>query len=551
MIHRAGVHIFEKKYNPKEIGIASVCGEQILFFYYKTFFFQLSSVRILSPYDILVSVIWRKRMKTIISTVKFYFVQLFPLVLVFTSSLYPSSDSDLGWHLKYGEYFFKNGEILRENIYSTMMPNFPWINSSWGTDLITYAIFSKLGFLGLSLAGAGIITLIFYLLSKAFSLSFWEKAVLFPTMILMEKPMFDVSLRGHLLTLLFVSILYYLLSQFEKGRKKILFFIPPLFTIWSNIHGEFLLGLGLLLLWVGLYVVRTFLTNDRTSKMRSVLADLKTFSLLTIASLIATIIHPFGIKIYEESLKHFGNPLQRFIIEWLPFERFSFLWWTLISWELLMLVSFILMIKMKKFTKLLPWTGAPIILLILSYSVRRYTWPLILISIPIIQITAASIKPKLFEISTTIACFVLVSFYGYIIFNQSPQSAIGNMNWKRYCDEFVKCSPQSAEFLVSKGYAGKMMTFYNWGGYLIWNYPQVKPSIDGRMHLWQDEKGYSAFAQYYPYEQNWKDIDNSDYDIVYMTPSKPVHKRLMQLAEEKKWKIAYSDKLATVFVRNK
>ena len=41
-------------------------------------------------------------------------------------------------------------------------------------------------------------------------------------------------------------------------------------------------------------------------------------------------------------------------------------------------------------------------------------------------------------------------------------------------------------------------------------------------HLWKDEKGYSAFMEYYPLEQNWKDIDKTDYDIVYVTSDKPI-----------------------------
>jgi hypothetical protein len=96
---------------------------------------------------------------------------------------------------------------------------------------------------------------------------------------------------------------------------------------------------------------------------------------------------------------------------------------------------------------------------------------------------------------------------------------------------------------------GKTLTFYNWGGYLIWNYPDLKPTIDGRMHLWRSDDGYSAFEAYYPYEQNWVDVDLSDYNTVYMATYKPLFTRMQQLVEEKKWVLRYRDQYAGIFQR--
>jgi hypothetical protein len=95
------------------------------------------------------------------------------------------------------------------------------------------------------------------------------------------------------------------------------------------------------------------------------------------------------------------------------------------------------------------------------------------------------------------------------------------------------------------------LTFYNWGGWLIWNYPEIKPSMDGRMPFWKDEKEYSSFAEYYPLEQDWKSIDESKYDYVYITPAKPLYKQMIKLVKEKKWKIIYQDKYAYIFERIK
>lgn len=483
-------------------------------------------------------------------TIKQIFIQYFPFVVVFTYSLFIPSDSDMGWHLKYGEYFFQHHQILRENIFSTQMPGYQWVNSSWATDLITYAVFKNFGFIGLSLFSALIVTGIFYFFSKVAKLSLWEKSLLFPIVLYLERPFIEVSFRGQLLTLLAFSVLYFIFDQYTQGRKKIALLFIPLFMLWSNIHGQFILGLGIFFIMLSFYIVQKYHFAAKWDEKKDVRSEVKYLTLIFVLSTIATLINPFGAEIYIESLKHFGNPLQKFIIEWLPFDRFSLLWWNLMFWETIIIISLGIIIYQKRFFQKSYLLIPTIILLILSVQVRRYMWVLLLVSIPVTKVFFETIKPKIAEISGTIATIALLFFYGYILLVKTPSENITVMNWDRYCD-ITKCSPKAAQFLVENKLPGKLMTFYNWGGWLIANYPQIKTSIDGRMHLWKDESGYSAFLDYYPYEQNRKDIDQSDYNVVFMTPGKPVHKRLMELVKDGKWKIVYSDNRASIFVREK
>ena len=75
--------------------------------------------------------------------------------------------------------------------------------------------------------------------------------------------------------------------------------------------------------------------------------------------------------------------------------------------------------------------------------------------------------------------------------------------------------------------------------------------MDGRMHLWVDDKDHSAFKEYYDYEQNFTDIDHSDYDTVFISSSKPLYNRLNQLVYEGRWKKVYEDASSGIFVREK
>ncbi len=485
---------------------------------------------------------------SILNYLKNLFVTFFPFIIVFSFALFVPYDSDMGWHIKYGEYFFKNHAVLRENIFSTMMTGYPWINSSWATDLLTYQTFDKFGFLGISVLGALVVTATFYFFAKAAKLSFWEKTILFPILLYLETAFIQVSFRGQQLTLLALGILFFLFSRYIDGRKKTALLFIPLFMLWSNFHGQFILGLGIFFIILIFYLVQKYYFATKPDDKINVLNEGKYLVLVFILSIAATLINPFGLNIYIESMRHFANPLQKFIIEWLPLDRFSLLWWNLMFWEAVVIISLGLLLARKNFFKNIHYIAPVILLLILSVQVRRYMWVLVLISIPVVKILVASLKPKSVEIWKTVSVLVIVFFYGYIIFMKAPRENILAVDWNRYCD-LVNCSPKAAEFLKNYKYTGKHMTFYNWGGWLIAKYPEIKPSIDGRMHLWVDDSGYSAFQDYYPYEQNRKDIDKSDYNIVFMPPNKPIHKRLMELVKEEKWKIVYQDLRATVFAR--
>lgn len=480
---------------------------------------------------------------------KKYFVVYFPWVVVFTASLYPPADSDLGWHLKYGEYFFTHFQILRENIFSQMMQGYPWVNSSWAIDLFTYSVFRLSGFVGLSVMGAAVITSTIYLFSSLFKTGFWTKVLLLPLILYFESPLFEVSFRGQLLSLLFMAILFKILSLFEKGKTNAVYLLVPLFILWSNLHGEFLFGLALLGIWLVTFVGKIMYRNTHGEK-NNIRKQIVFVTVLFTACTIGTLFNPFGISIYQEAIKHFAHPLQQFIVEWIPFDIFSQLWWKLVAWTVLFTISTLLLFHQKKLQNHMQYIVITAILCFMSYSVRRYTWPMLLTSIPVVYITFELIKPKWKDLKDTIASIVIISVYIYVILWKAPRESIYTMNWDRYCSNYVGCSPKAVEYIIDQKPAGNLLTFYNWGGFMIWNYPQLKPTIDGRMHLWQDESGYSAFRQYYPIEQNWVDVDQTQYDIVLITPRKPLYKRLIELVKTGKWKLAYQDSKSGVFIRN-
>lgn len=477
------------------------------------------------------------------------FLQSFlPYLTVFLATIHRPIDPDLGWHLKYGEYFFKHYQILKENTFATEMPGFIWANISWGADLVYYAFYRLGGFLGLTLGGAAVVTLTFYFFTKAFKLDYWEKAIIFPIILFFMNPVNANSFRGQQLSLLFLGILVYLFTRFEEERGKSLYFVPLLFLIWANTHGLFVLGLGVFGLWEGFFLLSEYFDKK---KINALFPYAKHFFIVTFITILVTFIHPYGIEIYEDALLHFNDPLLKRVAEYLPAAELSQQWMNLIFTAVFAGIGIIGYVISGLWKKKIPQIGVFSVLYLLSTWVRRYSWAMYYLIIPFLKAPAGFIKPDNKRNIFYGATLLFTIYITVILMLKQPYDQFAKMDWNTFCRIFGRCSPQAADILKDYYIEGKTMTLYNWGGWLIWNYPDMKPSTDGRMHLWRDEKGFSAFEHDYAIEQNIKDVHDSKYDVVYTATYKPVYKRLLELTEEKKWIFVYKDPTTAIFTRIK
>ncbi len=488
--------------------------------------------------------------QSVVKTFFKFLLEALPFAVVFLLTLTHSLDLDLGWHLKYGEYFFQHHEILRQNIFSTEMPGYLYVNHAWGSDVVLFAFYKALGFFGISVLGAVVMTLTFYFFSRAARLAYWEKALLFPPMIYALHEITELSFRSQLISLLGVGIVYFFIQQFEENKSKKIVLLIPLFLIWANMHAEFIVGLGIFALWVLLYFLRT-LYQARKQKIVFPRKDINFLIGVFAAATVATLVNPFGIGIYIEILRHFGNPLQQYINEWKPIQESTSLLWPFVGWGFILAASLAITYRKEKLIAHAHYIIPTILFFAISFSQRRYFWLMILVSVPIAASLVTRLRPSRQSIAITIAVFIVIFSYGYAAVVQLPNQYVFSFDWGLYC-RFNGCSPRAAEFIVSSSLdTNHMFTDYNWGGWLIGNYPTIKPAIDGRMPFWRDAIGYSAYAKYVALENMTSDIDAAGYDTVFWPPSKkPLFSRLTKLVEEKKWRIVYHDPFAYIFIRS-
>jgi len=470
------------------------------------------------------------------------FIIIFSLVVVFLATFKNPIEFDLGWQLRDGQYIVQNKAISRENIYSYEMPTFRWVSDSWGTNVIRYLVYDNFGFLGLTILGSILTTLTFFIFFRIFGFRYWEIAIFSILFLYLEEAILSVGFKGQTVSYLLIAILYTLLRKFQDGRHGIIFLTVPLFLLWTNLHGEFFLGLAVFGLWVAGYVVKfTKLSGHLFLILAFVLSGL------------ITLANPYGVELYTKSvLLHTGTEFKQIITEWYAPEVYSTEWWKLVGWGGVLAGGVILSFFQKRFLRYLPYLLPVVVLYVLSFVTQRFAWPMYLVSIPLVYPMLKLVKLRS-SWAVIISFVILIPYYLYVSFRVLPYAEIFSMDWKQFC-ETNGCSITANDFFYryikdNNVQPGKYFTYFNWGGWLIWNYPDIKPTIDGRMSLWRDEKGYSAFEKYFKYEIGKNNIDETEYNLVLTQPIGPMAQSLRRLVAQNKWELLYEDDLAGVWRR--
>ncbi len=413
-----------------------------------------------------------------------YWTKAAIIIGVFLLTMQLPVDLDLGWHLRYGEYFFQTGNVLKENILSTIWPDYQWVQASWGYDLILYQLFRLFGFWGISITGAIVSTLIFWILIRPMRLRS-PANILFLTILFLTQtvPLYASSFRSQTPSALMFALLLVLMSPTGLTSGTYILFLPLLFLAWANLHGGFALGLIIsYIIWLSTGILKTL-----SFKRWIVIGGIIMLSTAT------PLLNPWGVRIYEETLKHSTNINLAIIGEWMPMTTDR------IATTLLIIVFLAVLWTAWKRRRLpdLPFIAAYFFVTYLSLTALRFVINFGLMStwymaqngrlndwVPARYSThVVRIAPFILFVIV----FLEILFVRQYFFFSLPQ--LVNFNWHTYCQFQNACSEEITLLMRTTPPMGTGFNPYNYGGYLSWRVPEVKTFTDGRMAAWQDEHG--------------------------------------------------------------
>jgi len=194
-----------------------------------------------------------------------------------------------------------------------------------------------------------------------------------------------------------------------------------------------------------------------------------------------------------------------------------------------------------------------------TYS-RRFALPLIVLLIPTY---ATIIKPTHIEnLKNLLNKFPLLYYSSLMILslaifirpfiwiietNQAYQSPTSYAEYINQKNSNILIPYQAVEFLKANPLPAPIFNDFNWGGYLIWNLPETKIFIDGRMDnfIINGESFARQYAAVVNHEPQWQDILNK-YQIQTILISNQ-HPIVRALKISPDWKLQYQDDIAVIF----
>ena len=364
-------------------------------------------------------------------------------------------DPDFGWHLQAGNYIRAHG-IPAFDPYTYTAGSFRWIDHEWGNDVLTSLLYRLGGYSLLSTAFAGLWTAALCLFRRRQRLV----VLLFALFAVASY----VGVRPAVWTALGVVLLLELLA---RRTPRALLLVPLLFLLWANLHGGFILGLA---------VVAYSAVRRRDWRLWAAL----------LASLLATVVNPYGLRLYVEIFRTLGDStLHGQIMEWrswyiqLPAWGFIILWGVGFWWF--------------DRRRLWGWLGLAPLLLVAALSANRNLPLFVMAALRDVDgywdRLAAALPRRLEGARKVLAAGAGVAVAGVVA------GMLYHLYWPIRQRE--ASYPRAAvTYLAAHPCTGNIFNGYNYGGYLIWKLPDVPVYIDGRMPSWRDGQGQTYYSRY-------------------------------------------------------
>jgi hypothetical protein len=154
-------------------------------------------------------------------------------------------DPDFWWHLRAGQLIIQHGGLLGNDPFTYTVPTHHWTMHEWLNEVF-FAIEFAIGGLGLIVLVLSAVTWLGLLaiMQKA-RLRHPSRAVLGVGMLIGVIAGFPIwGPRVQMVTFAFSALTLLLVERYLLRGGKAMWIMVPLFVLWSNLHGEFVIGLG-------------------------------------------------------------------------------------------------------------------------------------------------------------------------------------------------------------------------------------------------------------------------------------------------------------------
>ncbi|GAC1383905.1 MAG: hypothetical protein NVS4B8_17030 [Herpetosiphon sp.] len=242
----------------------------------------------------------------------------------------PITPNDFWWHLAMGRTILRTGHIPRVDLWSFTRYGSPFFDQPWLSQ-VAMAIVHKVGgpalleFVQALLVAAGFGLL--YRACRKRGLAPPVATVLTLSGALVAMDNWQIRPQTYVLPLFIASLV--LLDAWYHGERPALAWLVPIMALWVNLHGSFVLLLGMCGIYVAGATIERLLHRSSANPQPS----LRTLSAWSMAVVAATFLNPRGIQVWLYVASLIGNrAVSTLVTEWAspishPLEPMTIIFW--------------------------------------------------------------------------------------------------------------------------------------------------------------------------------------------------------------------------------
>jgi len=448
------------------------------------------------------------------------------------------ADPDIWWHLRNAEQLVRTGHFVRTDVYSFTVQGTAWLDHEWLGELPYYFAWSWLGLRGLYLvmvlALATIFSQLYYL---SYLRSGYRKAAALATGLMIPLATVSFGPRTLLFGWIFLLIELIILQRF-RSRPHALWLLPPLFAVWANTHGSWIIGLTLLSTFA---VAQCWdFSLGRIVSLRANPPELRRLTTVLALSIGALFVNPYGWRLvfYPLDLAFRQKLNISHVEEWQSPDFHTFrgklLLVLLLSFLVLLLVRYSRWVLHEVFFVLIAFYSA------LTYS--RFLFLAAIILAPLLAYELRPQRPVSAEADKPWLNLAFMAAMALIVACQVPSEA-------RLRQGIAAEYPAAAmQYLRSFAPDGRVLNDYDWGGYLIWNARHIPVFVDSRVDIFEYRGVFGDYLEMMGLKNSLDLLGKYHIRYVLFGRDKPL---AYLLRNSPQWNVLYEDKVAVLFQRAK
>lgn len=385
------------------------------------------------------------------------------VLLVFAGASVTRADPDLWGHVRFGLDTMHAGHLTSVDPYS-FTQDVPWVNHEWLSEVQMGAAYAVGGDTGLALLKSALTGGALLLVWTALVGIRTGVRIGVCTLAVMGTLHMWATVRPQLWTLLAMTLLCRILLA---DRPRTHWWLPPLFAVWVNCHGGWIVGIGVL----GAWAFGSVLHEPR---------QLLHWALIVAMCVLASLVNPYGWGLWAFMARTVH--MNRAIAEWGPLWGTPFLNW--IPWIVATGAAVWSLWPIEGVNR----TGrlrAAIVFGMLAFSSARvmrieslYICAAAILLAPWLAARFPGLEPGASRLPVEAQRVVAATLAAFAAAGAIALGVHGLSCVREFGDWLPDATTAHA---LDDARDGRLVTFFDWGEYALWHFgPRLRVSMDGR-----------------------------------------------------------------------